>query len=375
MSQKQSPTVQVLIASTLKPVRDVRAFEKLAQSLGETSKYRLNIIGFSEEKPADEGKYRFFSSMSHFDSTIDRLFAQVRFLTKLFQIRPKLLICCTYEYLPIASLLKPFIGYQLVYDVQENYVGNLQLNPNLASWKRKIAQWTIQRAEDVKGIDLYLLAESCYQEEMPEKRPFLLLENKYQGEIKTATQYKLNSSDSLKFCITGTITPAYGTKEGLTWFQKLVETFPHFQLTIIGHCPLVNYRKELEALARNSPQIILQLLPHPIEYKAIEQVLFESDIALLPYQNRPEFEAKLPTKLFECAALGIPVLMTTNRKWEDFFNSYQGGYSVDFTESSNATEIFQQVISQTYFSTPVNEAILWKSQKPAFQQAIQHLLS
>lgn len=375
MSQKQSPTVQVLIASTLKPVRDVRAFEKLAQSLGETSKYRLNIIGFSEEKPADEGKYRFFSSMSHFDSTIDRLFAQVRFLTKLFQIRPKLLICCTYEYLPIASLLKPLIGYKLVYDVQENYVRNLQLNPNLASWKRKIAQWTIQRAEDVKGIDLYLLAESCYQVEMPEKKPFLLLENKFQGEIRNSSPRKLNSLDPLKFCITGTISPAYGTKEGLTWFQKLVETFPHFQLTIIGHCPVATYQREIETLVLTTPQVNIQLAPHPIEYKAIEQVLLESDIALLPYQNRPEFEDKLPTKLFECAALGIPVLMTTNPKWEDFFNAYQGGCSVDFTESSNSTEIFQQVISQTYFSTPVKEAILWKSQKPAFQQAIQHLLS
>jgi hypothetical protein len=293
----------------------------------------------------------------------------------LIQIRPKLLICCTYEYLPISSLLKPVIGYKLVYDVQENYVKNLELNPELSSGFKKLGRWCIRKAEGVKGIDLYLLAESCYQDEMPEKIPFLLLENKYQGPIRPTLPRKLIPTDPLRFCITGTLTPAYGTKEGLTWFQELLKTYPHFQLTIIGHCPLVKYRKELERLTRDYHQVSIQLSPQPIAYKAIEQVLFASDIVLLPYQNRPEFEAKLPTKLYECAALGIPVFMTPNPKWEDFFNVYQGGYSIDFGEMSNADQTFQQAISQTYFSTPVNEGVLWKSQKLLFQQAIQNLVS
>ena len=75
-----------MIASTLKPVRDVRAYEKLAFSLGETSKYRLNIIGFSDERAVESGNYRFFSSMSHFGSKLDRLLAQVRFAKKLLDL-------------------------------------------------------------------------------------------------------------------------------------------------------------------------------------------------------------------------------------------------------------------------------------------------
>lgn len=375
MSQKQFSPVQVLIASTLKPVRDVRAFEKLALSLGETSKYRLNIIGFSDEKPAEEGKYRFFSSMSHFGSMVDRLLAQVRFIKRLVQLRPHLLICCTYEYLPLAALFKSVIGYKLVYDVQENYAANIALNSELTTWKKKMARRLIHLAERVNGIDLYLLAESCYQQEMPEKRPFLLLENKYQGEIRPVSKVKLDPNQALRFCITGTITPAYGTVEGLTWFQKLLSAYPNYQLVISGHCPLFKYQWEIEDLAERIPQVQLKISNHPVPYREIEKTLLQSDVAILPYHLHPAFVDKLPTKLFECAALGIPVLMTPNPKWEDYYTAYQGGFAIDFTDTAHSVSTFQQALGQTYFSTPVTEEVLWKSQKLLFQKAIQHLLS
>ena len=375
MSKSQSDTVAVLIASTLKPVRDVRAFEKLALSLGETSKYRVNIIGFSDEKAVESGKYRFFSSMSHYESKMDRILAQVRFAKKLLELRPKLVICCTYEYLPLASFFKSFLTYRLVYDVQENYIKNLDLNPSLNEVKKKWASYLIRKAEGVKVIDLFLLAESCYKDEMPEKAPFLILENKYQGAIKEVSQVRLDPTKNLKFCITGTLTPAYGTLEGLTWFQKILESYPHFQLKVIGHCPLDAYKIQLLQQSNNCPQIHLEISNSPISYDRIEQVLINSDAALLPYVIHPAIQEKIPTKLFECAALGIPVLMTQNPTWEKFFNSYQGGIAVDFLEKENALTTFQHALDQTYFSTSVPESVLWKSQKLLFQQAIQKLLS
>ena len=375
MSKSQSDTVAVLIASTLKPVRDVRAFEKLALSLGETSKYRVNIIGFSDEKAVESGKYRFFSSMSHYESKMDRILAQVRFAKKLLVLRPKLVICCTYEYLPLASFFKSFLTYRLVYDVQENYSQNLDLNPSLNEVKKKWASYLIRKAEGAKGIDLFLLAESCYKDEMPEKAPFLILENKYQGAIKEVSQVRLDPTKNIKFCITGTLTPAYGTLEGLTWFQKILESYPHFQLKVIGHCPLDAYKIQLLQQAANCPQIHLEISNSPISYEGIKQVLINSDAALLPYVIHPAILEKIPTKLFECAALGIPVIITPNAKWEKFFNSYQGGIAVDFLEKEYALTTFQHALDQTYFSTSVPESVLWKSQKLLFQQAIQKLLS
>lgn len=66
----------------------------------------------------------------------DRIRGMARFAELLLTIRPELLICCTYEYLPIARFFKKIIGYKIVYDVQENYTANLALNPLLTEKKK-----------------------------------------------------------------------------------------------------------------------------------------------------------------------------------------------------------------------------------------------
>lgn len=374
MSLEGAKLIPVVIASTLKPIEDVRAFQKLALSLGETNKYSLNIIGFSSEKAVEVGNYRFFSSMSHFGSKVDRVLAQVRFAKKLLDLKPKLLICCTFEYLPLASFFKPILGYQLIYDVQENYAKNLELNPTLSGWKKKLAKLLIKKSEGVKSIDLFLLAEACYRVEMSEKKPFLILENKYQGEIRTTSPIRLDPGEELRFAITGTISPAFGTLEGLIWFQKLLETYPHFQLQIIGHCPLGEYRKQIQEQAKLTPQVHLRISESPIPYSAINNTLTQTDLALFPYHDHPAIREKMPTKIYECAALGIPVLISPNEKWADFLMTFSGGFSVDFNQSEQAAQTFQQVLAQTYFSTSVPESVLWKTERLHFQKAIQNLL-
>ncbi|MFN3996446.1 glycosyltransferase [Algoriphagus sp.] len=375
MSQFQTKRVPVIIASTLKPIMDVRAFGKLALSLGETNTYSLFIIGFSPKRPISIPGFRFFSSMSHFDSRLDRVMAQFRFLFRLLQVRPKLLICCTYELLPIASFLKPIIEYKLVYDVQENYVLNLGLNPNLLEKKSKKAGNLIQKAESVSGIDLFLFAEKCYAYEMPEKKPYLIFENKFAGELKEQKPIQLKSKSAIRFCITGTITPAFGTWDVVEWFREIVKTFPKAELIIAGHCPLISFHEKLEKAANETPNLSLQISPIPVDHDKLMTIFSSSDFALLPYQNHEAIRGKMPTKLFECAALGIPVLISPNPIWEGFLADFRGGFAIDFLNLSKATQQLETALAHTFFTSAPSENILWKTERTHFQQAIQDLLS
>jgi glycosyltransferase involved in cell wall biosynthesis len=375
MSQFPTKKVPVLIASTLKPIMDVRAFGKLALSLGETNTYSLFIIGFSPKRPISIPGFRFFSSMSHFASRLDRVLAQLRFLFRLLQVRPNLLICCTYELLPIASFIKPLIRYKLVYDVQENYMLNLSLNPNLSEKKRKKASSLIKKAESVSSIDLFLLAEKCYADEMPEKKPSLVLENKFAGELKEQKPIQLKDKTGVKFCITGTITPAFGTSDAVEWFRKIIKTFPDAELIIAGHCPLFSFSEKLEKAAKEIPNLSLQLSQNPIEHEELLSVISNSDFVLLPYQSHEAIRGKMPTKIFECAALGIPVLISPNPIWENFLAEFQGGFVIDFLNLSKASEQLETALSHTFFTSTPPASILWKTEKPHFQKAIQDLLS
>jgi glycosyltransferase involved in cell wall biosynthesis len=375
MSKHALSKIPLLIASSLKPVRDIRAFEKLALSLGETNKYSLNIIGFSPKKPESTPEIRFFSSMSHSHSKLDRILSIGRFIFRLLQIQPKILICCTYEYLPPASLLKPLMGYKLIYDVQENYLANLELNPELNPSLKAKAEKVIRKAESVKGIDLFFLAEKCYATEMPDKRPFLILENKFEDEIRKKAPLHYLGKKAFKFCITGTITPAFGIWEAIEWFREILRKYPESRLEITGHCPLPSIWVKLTQIAHEVPQLSLRIEQQPVAHKVLLDCLERSDFALLPYQLHPAIAQKMPTKLFECAALNIPVLITPNPVWVEFLKEFHGGFPVDFLEKDSALIHFEQALKETFFISTPPKSILWKTEEAHLQQAIEKLFA
>ena len=374
MSDHPASRIPVLIASTLKPIQDPRAFGKLALSLGETNKYQINIIGFSSKKLENPSDFRYFSSMGDFSSW-SRIGAQFRFFWNLLKIRPHLVISCTWEYLPILSLMKPILGFKLVYDVQENYTFNLDLNPRLnEDKKQKRASW-IRWAEKHARVDLYLLAEKCYQEEMPEKKPFLVLENKFQGQYQKATPKNFKKQTEFKFCITGTLTPTFGTVQAIRWFQEIQKVYPKSKLSIIGHAPVPDFFQKLKGIEKESHGIDWTISQTPIPHEQLIHTIAAADFSLLPYSLHSAIADKMPSKLFECAALGTPVLITPNPKWENFLAPFRGGFGIDFSDLMQAVPMFQQAIRQTYFSTPAPEEVLWGSQKSEFQEAIYQLLS
>lgn len=374
MPTKFVQEIPVLIASTLKSSRDTRAFEKFGISLHETNKYSINIIGFSDKRTEKKDGINFYSSLDNTHSLIKRLLAQWRFLRVLLKIKPKILICSTYEYLPIAKRFKDFVGYKLIYDVQENYLANLNLNPELSSRQKERKKKLIQRAENTSKIDLFFLAEKCYSLEMPEKIPYLILENKYAGDLSFNGAKKFEKKDGFRFIISGTLTPAFGVIEGVNWFLKLLEKYPQSTLTIVGHIPLKSFHLELKEIIENRPQIIFKGSDLPLAHQTILANYSKADFALTPYQDHPEIRAKIPSKFFESIALSVPILHSPNENWSNFLKKYSAGYAVDFSKRDDATEVFQEVLEQNFFPTTPDNSILWKSDEDDFLKAIERLL-
>jgi glycosyltransferase involved in cell wall biosynthesis len=375
MSENSASQIPILIASSLKPTLDTRAWGKLGFSLRETNRYTLNIIGFSAKKEEKISDVTFYSSFANQGSALSRVVSMLRFAQILIRVRPKILICCTYEFLAVASFFKNIIGYKLVYDVQENYVANLDLNPLLSGSKKVKVAKLIRKMEATNAVDLYFLAEQCYRKEMPLKSPFLVLENRYQGQVSEKSQMNFGQKKEFSFLISGTITPAFGVSEAIIWFIEILKKYPKSSLLIMGQVTLPYYQHALEKIAGNNPQITFQTSPFPVSHKAILNAYSEVDFALLPYQNHPAIRDKMPTKLFEAAALGVPVLVSPNPTWLDFLNNFEGGFPIDFLNVESAITQFDQAKLQTFFSEKPSESILWQSQEQTFLQAIETLLS
>ncbi|MEN2282208.1 hypothetical protein AAGF08_08720 [Algoriphagus sp. SE2] len=374
MGPGQASKIPILIASSIKPLKDTRAWEKLGISLRETNKYDLNIIGFSSKFLERFEGARIFPSLFNTSSTWERYFAQFRFLKTVFKVKPKILIVCTYEYLFVGALLKVVFGYKLIYDVQENYLLNLDLNTELSVAKKSNAAKIIKKSEAVKGIDFYFLAEKCYVQEMPEKKPFLILENKFAGKIIDKSPFRYSEKKAFRFLISGTITPAFGTIEGINFFNSILEIFPDSSLHIVGHVPLKSFRLKLEKTVKSNPKIHLKIDENPIDHQLILEEIKASDFCLLPYQKHSAIKDKMPTKLFEGMALGIPILISKNEKWESFLNQYQGGFSIDFESEELAREQFLTGIQRDFFTNKLGDEILWSSQEQEFLKVIAEIL-
>jgi glycosyltransferase involved in cell wall biosynthesis len=370
MQQERAEKIPVLIASGLKPVQDIRAFGKLGLSMSETNKYSLNFIGFCPKRSPKSDEFRYFYSITDTKSLWQRAWMPFRFAQIIKKVRPKIVICCTWEFLPVARLLMRIYGFKLIYDVQENYIANLNLNPERGAISRFLAKSLIRLSESKNGIDHFLLAEKCYENEMPEKSPALVLPNLYAGK-KTQTQSVFLDPDTpLQLLITGTLSPSFGTENALLWFLKLSDIFPKITLRIVGHCPIKSFQKRLEKLAENQPNISLLISENPMPHKEIIEEMKAVDLLLLPYEDRDEFRSKMPTKLFECAALNIPILHSPNPLWEEFLCSFNGGKSVNFLDLDQVETQFKSALQEPFYSQNPPLEIYWDTVKNSFLEIL-----
>jgi hypothetical protein len=366
------PKIKLTIASVLKPLKDPRAYYRFAKSLRETNKYSINIIGFSEKYISDENEVTFSPIFCHKRNHPYRLFAPVRFIWNLFKNQPKVLIVTTYELLLPAVLGKLLLRYKLIYDVQENYAKNLSYNLTQEGIALKISLAYVQLNEKLAHffIDHYILAESCYASELPSMRPYSVLENK---SILNLSQKSIDLSKkkSFNFIISGTLTPAYGIEAGLEWFLAVEKSYPGSKLQLIGHVPISSFQEKLIRIAASNSSIQLYISENPIPYSAILDAYKVADCCIMPYHQLPSIAPKIPSKLYECLALGIPVFFPPNPLWAALADKSNGGRTLDFFADPDPVESFRQSISKPFFGkNSSNDGLIWSED----EQKLTHLL-
>ncbi|WP_194775570.1 glycosyltransferase family protein [Pararhodonellum marinum] len=366
---------KIAIASVLKPVDDPRALRKIALSLRETNKYHLNIIGFCTKNETHYEKINFTVIFCKKRKDLRRLLVPFKVLVSLFRDKPQVLIISTYELIPAALIGKWLLGCRLIYDVQENYSKNLSHNKTLPPLLIPFAATYIRGMEALGRtfIDHFLLAERVYEIELPKFRPFTVLENKYAGPVRPVAPIKFDQETALKFMISGTITPVYGTEEGIQWFSEISRVHPNFQLLILGHCPLDKYRKHLEKICKNIPGICLKLSPNPLPQEELTQAIIASDLQLLPYQQTPSIREKIPTKIYELMGMGKPFLVSENSLWEGLYGPSKAGMSIDFSRPEFALRHLEKVRSKTFFIQDPSEQVSWKKEADKLLHVIENL--
>src|SRR5690606_5152498 len=366
---------RIVIASVLKPVTEPRAFSKLALSLRETNKYRINIIGFCSKKSQTVDDIGFTAIFCRKRTHISRLFASLKFLRVLFQDTPAVVIVTTYELLPAALLGKAMLRFKLVYDMQENYAQNILLNHSTPNILRRLLAGIVRGVERTAHpwVDHYFFAEQVYARQFQHINKFSVIENKF------TPPFPLSLLDTVipvppHFVISGTITPVYGIEKAVLWFLALQEHLPEATLTIIGHVPLEAFRKKLIAWAALHHNIYLQISTHPIDYHLILNAVQQAAVVLMPYELVESIRYKIPSKLYESVALRKPLIISENPSWSQIVDYYPAGISIDFTKTDNAVIDFQTLQVRRLYRISPGPEVQWEGEAGKLVRVLEDLV-
>ncbi|WP_299458986.1 hypothetical protein [uncultured Microscilla sp.] len=359
-------SLTIVLASILKPVNDVRLYQKIGQSLAQRfPQDTFHLIGFCPANtPYPLAKNVHFHPLYKFSRlSWARLGAGIRFLRKLWQLKPQVVVVATFELLLPVYLYSWFRKVHIVYDVQENYYRNVRYTQVFAWWLRLPLAWGIRAIERLvhPNIKHYFLAEACYLTEMPfVQTKSTVVANK----INRLMQITSNQRTTGWLVYSGTVSEAYGVFSAIEWVKALHPQVPTVRLVIVGHCPQAQDWQRLQQLAAQYSFIQLEVSRTPVPHARIIAHLQQAHFALLPYQINQSVKNRIPTKFYECVALQTPMLVQINEAWAGFIQRYDAGLLLDFDHLADAPHHWTQACQQHFYPHEANTTeIYWETEE------------
>ncbi len=320
---------KIVITSILKPVTEVRMYERFALSLAKTNKYEINIIGI---KPKNERKaempIRFHYLKASNRSIISRMGRWLQAYNIWLKIRPHLIIVTVPELIPIALLFKFFYHSKLIYDVQENYERNIIFQGIYKQPLKTLVLLGLRFCEWMAGVgmDNFILAEKCYENQTGfHKQKYVTLENKTQPLEVARPDHK-----NFRLLFTGIISNYSGIHRALMFYRSLKRELENAELHIVGF----SYHKEIRKLLLDEkskdPMINLTGIDYFVDHREIVKCICSSDLGIICHEINRVSEDRKPTKLFEYAFYSLPYVVQCNTRWSAYSKKYGGGIEVDF---------------------------------------------
>jgi glycosyltransferase involved in cell wall biosynthesis len=352
----------IAYVSVLKPVDDSRTYEKIALSIGQTNKYDQNIIGFRSKNIEPAQGVAFHPLFAFPRLSLRRALAQVVILKKLVQLKPQLIVSNTYETLAVIVLYKILFGAVVLYDVQEDYYRNIRYASYMPAWQRWPLSHVVRLVETccAPAVDCFLLAEKTYRTDLPfvQDRPYIMLENKHLPTHQA--QPRRRERRGWHFLYTGTIAENYGIFDALAFMDQLHQRIPEVRLTIAGFCASSSVRKWLYEIIDKRQYISTIGIDALVPHARIMQCLQSADYALLPYQTDPIVARRIPTKLYTCIYLKIPILIRDNPVWHAVHGPHGAAIVTDFDGVDDA--LIDSMQHGQFYSHGNPEDVIWKAE-------------
>ena len=357
--------IPVIIASLLKPVDDTRMYEKLGLSLAQTNKYEINIIGFSIKKNNFQTNVNLYPVFNFRRLGILRFIQPFKYLGILLKVKPKIIIVNSHDFLFITTIYSILTRTIFIYDLQENYLRNIEYNSGIFFPLNYILAYWVRFKEYFchPFIYHYLVAEKGYFDEMPFiRKKGVLLRNLYVDIFQDIFPSQ-KAESRIKILYSGTIARSYGIFEIVRFIMKFHEIHPEIEFRIVGYCAHAPTLKKLETMISDKPYVQMiggdERVPHQ---KIIEEIR-AADFGIIHYELNPAIRNCFPTRIYEYMANRLPLLMQDYTPWSEFCLKYKAGIVVDF-ENPDFNFLITNMKNDRFYTAGIPEEIFWRKEEP-----------
>ncbi len=228
------------------------------------------------------------------------------------------------ELLPLAARLKRKSGKAVIYDKHESYLDRRGV--------QKIAMQLERRY--LPAMDRVMIAEASYREDLVDVDTKLVdLFNYYKPGINFPHPQNPNlaEGEKLKLLYTGFVARQRGLDVMLRLAEDLREEGVDFELTIAGLCQIAKDRIwgdteiEKKGLSTNVKRVGWT---HFVDHQTMETLLSGHHIGLCLLDPLPNYQKSIPTKFYEYAHFGLPVICSDFPLWQNYLQENKCGQAV-----------------------------------------------
>lgn len=366
---------KILIASFLKPVNDVRSYEKIAKSLAHNQSYEVYCSGYPPNIDVTNKNIKLLPLPSFNKRGFSRILARWYVFKIYLKLKPELIIVNSPDLLLLTCLYKIIFGTKIIYDIRENYFKNLWYQNNFIWGLKYVLAISVRTKEWLTSplFDYFLLAEKVYSTQLRfAVNRSVILENKTLRPEKT--KIAPINYEGPTFIISGTIAIEYGIFNGINFFKSIHKKYSKSRLIIIGHCPNRPLLKELKILSQNNSGIELKISNDPIPHALIENEILLADFGLFPYAPNESTKGKYPTKIFEFVGYKVPFIIQNNSEWNEFILDHNAGFSFNFFNQSHETTLsfWESIKSNPLNAKEISDNIYWSTEEMKLQKVVNN---
>ncbi len=356
---------RILLASVLKPVDEPRAFEKIGQSLANAG-HEVFIAGATSSSKQTIGSITFIQHKVNGRISLSRIAVRLKILRIALKLKPDILIVSTHELLGIALIYRFISRKKIIYDIQENYFKNILYTNAFAKPLRWPVASLVRCKEKITSIFVsgFVLAEKCYENELDFiGKKYCVAENK--AKVPNDFQRKPDP-DSLKLIFTGTLAESTGIFEAITLAKKLYELDSKVSLEIIGYSPMSSALERIQSEIKDCHFISLIGGDHFITHEKILETIATANFGIISYPMMSHTKDKIPTKLYEYLACGLPFFIQENSSGATAFRNNSTAFSIDF-QNLDVNKILK-FIQENHSATTIEPNALWINEESALIQ-------